>query len=383
MNPFSHYATIELGEGEYQAVRLTPLIYNHLRPNLADILIVDYQGNTLPYFINSYEMTTSTQVERTDLALHHHFVRYGASYFDFFVYTGPHNIATTSLVVHSQSTMFARNTDIWGSHDGLVWDFITTTPLYRVGDSEQMQVNFRPVQYYNHFRLRIPNDGNNDLVPTGLTLEFSQSVASRNMFWEEYRPNFSVITEGRNTLVHLYGLNNVRVNQVFLYTDCHFRRSVLFAGNRHTELYNLSFDFTPQVFENLTLDFAGYTSFGDYLTITIQNGDDNPINIQDVRLSYFADEVVFRAGAGSVATMYFGNPAIATPPVYDIARYSQLIVNAGYPLMPITQVNIAEAPEATAPRDFIQVFNIAIVVVAVLLGVIIVAKLKGRESHGE
>jgi len=368
------------GEREYQAVRLVPEIYNHSNRDLSDLSVQDEHGNILPFFINSYETVAAHILsETTPLIPTHNFVRDGASYFDYRAEQIDYNHDTlaTSLIVQTNSDMFAKSIDLWGSHDGAEWVFIQRDSLYRVDDTEKLNISFSTTKRFTHYRIRIPNDGNNDLIISSAYLEYSRHNVEQNFFTESFSPSFDVAQEGQNTLITLHGLKNVSINEVTVHTDSHFRRRVSFANRQTQELYNLSFASGGQ-YQNLTLSFGGYAESGDTVVIVIHNGDDTPINVENITMTYFTDEVVFRTGLGTVGVMTFGNPAIRVAPTYDIVNYKALILDEGYDILQFNSIKISESLEEPAPQDYTLIFNIVVVVVSILLGFVVLRQLKVR-----
>lgn len=373
------------GEKEYKAIRLVPEIYNHSNRDLSDLLLKDDYGNVLPYFINSYEsMVSQAFIETTSLVVTYRFVKYGNSYVDFRVDVPNEHRDTlaTSFIVQTNSSLFAKNVNVWGSHDGVEWVLIQNDSLYRVDGTEKLDIVFREIQRFTHYRIRIPNDGNNDLVIAGALLEYNRYTVEKNFFTESFTPAFDVTHEERHTIIEIHGLRNVSISEVTIHTDSRFRRSVSFAERQMRELYNLYFASGEQ-YQNLTLNFDGYIERGDATIVMIYNGDDSPIDIESITLTYLADELVFRIGAGSGGTLTFGNPAIHLPPAYDIANYKALILAQGYDLLSLRNITIGEMEEAPVPRDFTMIFNIVVVTIAILLAFVILRQLRVRRRDGQ
>jgi len=368
-------------DGEYQAVRLVPEIYNHLNRNLSDILIKDEAGNVLPYFINSYDIVAGNRLTiTTPLVLVYSFIYEGDSFFDYKVETITNrDTLATSLLIQTNSNMFAKSIELWGSHDGAEWRFVQHDSLYRVDGSEKLAIYFSTVQRYTHYRIKIPNDGNNDLLINGMVLEYSRHAVEQNFFSEPFQPAFDIVQDGRNTVIELHGLRNVRINELTIHTNSRFQRPVSFANGRTQELYNLNFASGGQYYRNLTLNFGGYSGQKDIMPVTIHNGDNIPIDIENITLTYFADEIIFEVGSGTSATLFFGNSSITRPPVYDIVNYKAFILTAGYEVLPFQNIVFTEEI-IVEPRDFSFVFNIVLVAISVLLGFVILIRLRRQKG---
>ena len=243
------------------------------------------------------------------------------------------------------------------------------------GDNEYRAVRLIPEIY------RFTNSNLSDILvvdENGANLPFFIHTHGK----QEYTPEFSIRQDGRNTIIKLHGMRNVRISELTIHTESRFRRNVTFANGRRAELYNLVFDFAEE--KNLTLDFGGYSSDSwSHMEIVIYNQDNAPIDIYNITLTYFADEVVFAAGTATSATLLFGNRLAAQPPVFDIANYRELVLYAGAELMQLGRIIFHEAyelpaVEAPEPQDLSFVFNIVITTVAFLLGVVILVHVKRK-----
>ncbi|HEV2279002.1 MAG TPA: DUF3999 family protein [Acidobacteriaceae bacterium] len=73
--------------------------------------------------------------------------------------------------------------------------------------------------------------------------------------------------------------------------------------------------------EHLSVDMPGFSSgeAGSDWAITIENGDDPPLELKSVRLEMIQRKLCFDAVAGASYTLYYGDPALAAPR-YDYAR---------------------------------------------------------------
>lgn len=73
--------------------------------------------------------------------------------------------------------------------------------------------------------------------------------------------------------------------------------------------------------ERLELDApqTAYFNAPSRWKITIDNGDDRPIDIQSIRLEMIERSICFDAAPSAAFTLYFGDPALS-PPQYDYAR---------------------------------------------------------------
>jgi len=113
--------------------------------------------------------------------------------------------------------------------------------------------------------------------------------------------------------------------------------------------------------------------------LIIADGDDKPIQIDGVVVRYYADEIVFEGNAGEDYTLEFGDNSIKTAPVYDIERYKEEILKGRIDRASIGVISYAEINEAPPEREYRFIFNILIVAVALLLGTVIIFRLRKKQ----
>ena len=125
--------------------------------------------------------------------------------------------------------------------------------------------------------------------------------------------------------------------------------------------------------EHLTVDAPqGAFEGPSHWTITIENGDDAPIQLKSVRLEMLERNLCFDAAAGSAYTLYYGDAALAAPQ-YD---YASLFVLQHNPVM--AQLGAEIANPAYLPRPDERPFTekhpallwVALILVIALLGLV-------------
>jgi hypothetical protein len=199
-------------------------------------------------------------------------------------------------------------------------------------------------------------------------------IVSKNAFIETLTPSMNVRQDGKTTVITLYGLKNLALSEIEIKTNSMFKRTVYVNGDVHT-LYNLTFG--SGSYRDLTVPMNGYRCLSDQLEITIDNGDDAPIAPDAVSVSYPAYDAVFQ-NTSSPVTLYFGNDAISEPPRYDIISYKEHILAEGYGASDIGAIAEQGVKPSETPKtpDYTMLFNITIVVVAVLLAGLLIARLR-------
>jgi len=170
-------------------------------------------------------------------------------------------------------------------------------------------------------------------------------------------------------------MRNLRLCDMTIHTDSMFKRNTSTLYGISKEIYSLSLNGTSYADTTIPLDWQ--ISQEDRLVVTIADGDDKPISIGGITVRYYADDVVFEGEAGKVYTLEFGRDPTKRAPVYDIERYKNEVLQGIVDR--ISPGEIVYAAEETMPvRDYTLVFNIVVISVALLLGIVILLKLKKK-----
>jgi hypothetical protein len=172
----------------------------------------------------------------------------------------------------------------------------------------------------------------------------------------------------------LDGLKNLMLSEIEIGTDSLFKREIEVNG-RFYPLYNLVFG--EERYRRLTIPMDGYQCLPDRLELQIRNGDDDPIQVDSVRVSYFACDMVF-PNRDAPAALYFGDDDVIAPPQYDIASYKEHILAAGYSKGAIGEIapQPAGTPESAPAFDYTKLFNVTIIAASVLLAALLLTRLK-------
>ena len=225
-------------------------------------------------------------------------------------------------------------------------------------------------------------DSSGGNVPYFINSSAGQSPSDEeNDFIESLEPQFTIESGDRMTQIIIEGLKNLRLCDVTIHTGSMFKRDAMTPDGMRKEIYNLSINDISS--SDTAIPLYWHVSPYDLFVIAIDDGDDTPIVIDGVTVRYYADDIVFEAAEGEGYTLEFGADPSAAPPVYDIQRYRSEILEGAIDSVSIGEISYApeEPPEeAQPPRDYRLVFNIVVIVTALLLGVVIALKLRGRGS---
>ena len=378
---FAHSADIKIeGENPYKSLRLTPQIYNFAHGRLIDFLIKDSNGETVPYFINSSLQKVNTGRETYLLIPVDSYIKDDNFYFDYkLAEERSSDTVATSMEFLTGNTGFAKPVDVMGSHDGINWDFVQSDTLFAVEGKSKLSVTFNRPQKYTHYRLRLANNLERIFFRT-VNLVYSIEISEETWFIESLVPAFTVESENRKTKIIVEGLKNLRLCDLVIDTDSMFIRNVSAPGRIRKELYNLSIN--GAVYRDTTLPLGRHISTDDTYTVTIDNGDDRPVSVKGVTVRYYADDLVFEGAAGETYTLEFGDVSVKAAPVYDIGRYRNEILKGPIDRLSPGPIRYTFTDAATEGKIIINkiVFNIVVMLVALMLGILIVIRLKNNRA---
>jgi len=374
---FSHDAAVKIeGENIYKAVRLTPPVYNAAHRRLSDLLLKNESGENVPYFINSSLQKTNSIRETYPMALINSYIKDDYFFFDYkLASVRDSDIISTSLEFATGNSGFAKQVEVFGSYDNINWEFVQSDILYVVESKSKLAVFFNRPQKYTHYRLRLANNMER-ISFTQVELVFNEEISEETYFIESFVPRFTVENEERRTKIIIEGLKNLRLCDIVIETDSMFIRTVSAEGGNRKELYNLSVNGTS--YTDTALPLNRLVSQDEAFTVTINNGDDKPINITGITVRYFADELVFQDSAGGVYTLEFGVDLSRAAPVYDIERYKTEILKGPIDRLPLGEIVYTQPAPERDEFPLRVVFNILVTLVALVLGVLIVLKMREK-----
>lgn len=380
-NDFRGSATlINEGNKQYKGVRMTAEIYRATQPNLADLRVFASDGKPVPYLIHHFSSQTTAINQSYPMTLLDSFKKGEYFYYDYVVNAAENeDILATSIAVATENSDFAKQVEIWGSYDNQHWEKIKDEILYRVEGKEQLEIALgKAAKKYTHYRFKIAN--NLELLSfTSVALNYNDITLTKERFTDTCSLPFTVEEQKGKTLIKLSGLRNLKLESITLATDSIFKRRVSFAGVSAKMLYNLSFQKT--IYRDLTLPLDGFVARTDSAVMVIENNDDQPIKIDHVMVRYYVDEVIFNGAESGDYVLKFGDRQLTVPPKYDLVNYRDQILQEGYNLLPLLDLKVLPAGQQPAdeqPSSFNPqlLFNIVIIAVALLLGGIILWKLK-------
>jgi len=376
--PQNHTATISTSaESRYQALRLTPEIYSAAKGDLSNLRIVDSSGDEVPYFINSEQISSNSYNEVYDMELINSYLKDDMFYFDYALASislPDSDIIATSLEFATSNDSFAKELNVYGSYDNIHWDYVQSDTLYSINGVSKLEIEFSKPQKFTYYRIELSNNLE-QITFTSVTLVYNVETSEESYFVESLKPYFNVESADKNTVITIEGLQHLKLCDMTIHSKSTFNRNVTTEQGFTYEIYNLSMNNVSYHFTTIPLN--GSVTYGESFTVTISDGDDKPISIDDITVRYYADDLIFENKADQSYTLTISqNPTTATP-IYDIERYRNEILTGEIAQATITDIQYA--PDNTVPeRDYRAIFNMVMIAVTILLATITTLKLRKK-----
>ncbi|MGA2071261.1 MAG: DUF3999 family protein [Sedimentisphaerales bacterium] len=340
--------TIEGAPGEYCALVLTPGIHNAARTDLADIRLIDRDGNQIPYVMMRDEDRTET-------------VKYNPTILNRATDANGNALATldfggqtvkNSIEVETAGDNFRRAVKVEGSNDNVQF-FTIVDRAYIFAVSDKTRHRFSTIDLpnndYRYIRITV----------SPMTAEETKPAINEvRAFKIEKKPAQKQVVEmiqtehtedvNYHTSNYVYDLKFRRlpVVEIELNTDdASFYRCVTIQGrdavtqkvkidsedNRQrfrevevpwntitTDVIYRYTDAAGKQYERLALPISWREAY-KYIRIVVSNYDDQPITIRAASAKMVPHKVIFPAPSDKSAKLYVGNES-ASHPQYDLAR---------------------------------------------------------------
>ena len=359
------------GKNQYKKIRLFSDIYQN--SDMESLRIKDEKGKNIPYFINSGMTEKETGKANYKMSLINSYLKDDLFYFDYKLSEEfKEDIISTGLSFTTSSNNFAKSVTVYGGYDNRNWEFVTGSVIYKIDNKSMLDIKFPEECKYTHFRLELQNNAEKIAFDTA-ELIFNETRFLEERFVNSVNPKFEVSAEDKKTQIKISGMTNLRLKDITVVTDSIFKRMAS-AGNISKEIYNLNFNGMP--YNDKTLNLSGYVEKEDLLTLIIENGDDEPIEIKGILAEYYVDELIFEAVGNVTLELDYG----LEKPQYDIVKYSDDILKQQIDELKFLGTSFTEAPLPQKEQDYTQWFNITVIAVAAILAIVFLLKLKGSKD---
>jgi hypothetical protein len=310
----------------YSRVLLDAEMYHLASSSLADIRLVDGQGNERPYvLLRGQEWSKQSSYEARVLNKSVSPEGFSVVLLDLEKKGREHNMVELTIEGHN----FRRRVEVYGSDDNTRWLAIRRdAAVYDLSTSDdtvrQTRVRY-PASVYRYVKLHIINDAQPPLpiVSVRLSVETMPAKLTRGYPGSVIRSRVDARRKQSSVLVDCQ-YRNLPVTAVVLRTpDQNFYRNVtVYAGNDTSMLTRVLSDVIYRyniprlVDEKTSLEFS--PTAARFLKIVITNNDDAPLAVDGVDVRAMEYSIVFKS-VPEGSYLYFGNDR-AMAPEYDAQR---------------------------------------------------------------
>ncbi len=384
------YSPIETdGDSKYKAIYLTEEVYEHSLLSLADLRLIDKNGDAVPYYIQQGQkvveeneithQTTliATEHKNNDTKLDYKVepIRQGT------------DIRGNMLLFALPEQNFLKHLMIHGSYDGNQWEFLNEDFIYRTEQLTKNKVSLNNTYKYSYYRVTILDNAEQIRLPK-LQLIYQEE----NEEWQRYEKiiklNYEISEEDKTTVVTLDNSHHLRMKEIHFTIEGNFQRAfTIYDSNNQwirsdegQELYNLHFK--DMLIANKSILFDKHPVSTDQLTIKIKNHDNPPLSIQDISVEYYIDKIVFEDKGLGPYKLYFGN-AEADAPNYDIRLFQSYIEKEKQDIVMLEKVianQDKEMSESALPSWLNEkmIFNIVVIFISLMLIILLMKKLNNK-----
>lgn len=349
-------------------------MYAKSQTGLGDIRIIDDTGSHVPYLI---ENSNKTEVKETDVHPYEatgSYKKKGDSIFDF---AGTPPAGTDWIVnqlkmdLQSQGDFF-KYIELHGSNDGKQWEWISNNSIYRVDGKVQDRLGLPTTQRFTSYRVKIL-DNHGDVTITGFSGLFIQEERVDDNKKVTFDSKYLKRTEkDGNSIITITGLQHLPLHSITVNAEGMYNRQCTLSakdknGNETSFEQGYLYQSTLNTFKPANNSLSLESFEPDFLVeLTIENGDDSPLEINGVTLEYSPAVLIFEGGKGRSYTLVYGNEN-ALQPSYDIEGFrDEIVLQQTSEAVAGDEQEIiqAESPQASEPLDLKPIFNGVILLVA-------------------
>jgi hypothetical protein len=391
---WDYFKPIQLeGNQQYKAFFLDEEVYEHALPNLADIRIMDNEGKSVSYYIQS-----GYQNRKENKVIYQSEKIFTAKEFkekenndndtilDFRIKPIKENsdIQGNSLSFSLPKQDFLKHLEIYGGYDGNQWEYVDKDHIYKADQLEKSVIQLDQVYKYSYYRIVILDNAENIEIPD-LTLIHNTTETE----WEHYQLTMemehTIKTENNDSLIQLSNPQHLRIKQITLDIKENFQRSYTIYDEENrivrtdglNEIYNL--DFTDIKISNKSISFNDHPLSSGSITIKINNQDNPPLKINAIHVDYYIDKIVFEDTGSSVYELYYGQSQ-AQKPEYEIELFKQHIEKEDQDLSTLGE-RVKVSPDEPVEETLFEmkyIFNTIIVIISILLIIFLIKRLNKK-----
>jgi hypothetical protein len=314
-------------------VKLDDQIADNTRADLADLRVIDSNGQETPFKIVIGKAQTKT-TDYYPTLLNNTFLESGRS--SAILDMGEKGRIANELLIRTVNENFQATVKISGSDDQAQWNILKDNAyIYDYTDkqggfkSQNTIVNF-PNSNYRYLKIELQNREIN-------AVKISAAVVSQKIVDDRKEKvrnlRFSLKPDDANKSTELLidlEAKNIGTDKLMMeIADQFFNRDVyIYQADNQTDWRFVSRDYVFRyggqavAGEKLTIIFPEV--YSRYLKVVIKNNDDKPLAISTVKVYSIYREAAFQTEAGLSYRLYYGNPKAGFPQ-YDLEKYWQYL----------------------------------------------------------
>lgn len=355
----------------YNAFEIPDHVYSN--GNLNSIRINNSEGEIVPYFIKDYLEFIITKELQFDTKLIENYIAEDSRENEIYVFGIVNEISTSDAIVNTLSfdidgDNYAKSFELYGSFDNLNWEYIDETTIYDVDDNLNTTIDI-PAKKFNYYKVIIINNlGEIDI--TSLQASYLLEDTRQKEMTRPLNTNYTIEELEKETHITISGVQNRHIQSIKINSDELYNRDVECLNTR-TTLYN--YDFSNVKISNNTIDLHGKYISDDEIEIIIYNEDNAPINIDDVIVTTFYEELVFEADGDSDYYLTYGDKELDKAS-YDMEKYKSLILEEGYSYVTLANTvdsHVLEDDGDSMDKYYELLFNVVTVLIGVILAFIV------------
>jgi len=375
-----------MGNNDYKYIWLDEGVYKYAKENLDDLIIMDDWGKAVPYVLENLTTEVENSVEPFNLNLIDTKKMKDNDFFDYEVKRNDINkdVTINYMELNTSGQDYIKEVNIYGSYDGLLWDYITKDKIYNIENINKNSIYFNDVKKYNFYRFEVPNNVESIKI-NSITGYKNDSNLYTNEYYKQKESTYTIENKDNSTYIHINNQDRLHIHKIKIETDDIFRRNygVLLNDREYPdysgEIYNL--DFKSIKAKNTEIDLPNEINDKDIL-IKINNGDDTQINIKKIDIIYSIDKAIFKKETNlSTYKLIYGNKN-AIKPTYDIEKYKTYLAGEGMDECVLGKVIIKESPPVEAEKDnttmYKMIFDILMLTISIVLVGYIWVKIRKR-----
>lgn len=391
---WSFYSPLQLeGSSKYKAVYLTEEVYEHSLPSLADLRLIDGNGNVVPYYIQYGQTVT----EKNELVYQAKLVataqKDNDTKLDFNIKPIRENsdIVGNMLLFSLPEQNFLKHIIIYGSFDGNHWEQVGKDFIYRTESLQKNRIPLVEAYKYSYYRVTILDNAEHITLPK---LELIYQATNSQWKWYEKSTvlNYELTEEDKVTVIKLSNPQHLRIREIHFDVDGNFQRPYSLydsngrwiAADEVQELYNLHFKNIEISNTGILLDKSPLST--EQITIKIENRDNPPLNIQGITVNYYIDKIVFEDKGETPYRLYYGNQQVKQPQ-YDLKLFQSYIEKEKQDVVMLGKAVSMKPNQDTTGSELPGwlnlkiIFNIVVVLISLILIVLLVRKLNKQGSQ--